>query len=636
MDPSLPIALLVWACLLPCLYLIGSFFENWLTAEEKLVRGIIYIGIGYGVLAYYVIFTGFFDAMNTYSLTTFFILLLVVRIRKVKEFQEWFSRLFREIFLTGEGKFEFLCQILFWISLAITLLTCFLPETSGDAVAHHLNLPKRYLQSRQIAPIPFDFKSYQSILMNALYTIGLMFKSVPAAKLFHWWSGVFLTSLLILFVNTLTKNKSIAIFSGLMLWLTPTFMLQVSTTYVDIGVTFFLFLAFYLFWRALELKKNICFLLSGAFLGFAANSKYSGLLGLLPFTGFFMLWILKSRFDSKALKAALYFSVGLILCGGFLFIRNWILKGNPVFPIWSSHIGERVASELTRDLLYRLGPFEKNLPDAFFSFFLIPWNFTFIPQYATFSFSLNPTFKVTLGEWMGPFYFLSLPFAAYGYFKDKLARFCCAFIFLYLVGWFFMGQYVRYLLPVLPIYLIASAIGLTRFLKVRKQTRRAFAWGGGFIAFFLFSILLYHFRYQYKPLLGFLNYQTYLEHMERTHPIAEWTNRELPLNAKILSVDEFRLFYFDRETVRWVMLRRFPGYPESEKPKDISQFLKSIGITHVLSAERLTDPALLNKSKDKTKLHLLLSDSELARELTTLDSKNLQDAKYRYSVYELT
>ena len=631
MAPAFLTTILLWVGLLPSLYLLGSFFEKWLEKETFLMRGIVYVGLGFGVLAYYVIFSSYLGALNQNAVVALFVFLLLFKRKTIKkEFWKWLSSLFRVIFLKRESGFELIWQSLLGISLLITLAACFLPEISGDAVAHHLNLPKRYLQMGQIIPPPYDFKSYQSITMNALYVIGLMFKSVSAAKLFHWWAGVFLTFALIIFVLQRTKKRSLALFSGLMLWLTPTFMVQVSTTYVDIGVTFFLFLSFYLFWRSFEIKRNGLFFLSGAFLGLAAQTKYSGLLGGLPFAASFAYLIFKSKGSSRSFKTVFNFAIGFLIFGGFLFIRNGMLTGNPVFPIFSSAIGERVASELTHDLLYKLGPLGSGPFKGVVSFLMIPWNFTFVPRYSTFQFSP----KISLGEWMGPFYLFSFPFILYGLAKkDKLIRFSSFFIFFYLIAWFFMGQYVRYLLPVFPVYLAASTSGLKLFFEKHHAYKKTIAYVGGLLVFFLFSILVYHFRYQYKPLVGMQSYQSYLERMERTYPVALWVNRELPQNSKILSLDEFRLFYFDPQTLRDSMLYNYTGYADASNPNDIINFLKSIGITHILSTEPIGFS--VTPTENRVKLNMILSDGKLAKRLNTIESKNIHGEKYRYAIYEL-
>lgn len=615
MNSSVFVALIVWIILIPFLYCFGSLFLGRFKEQNFLLRGILYVGLGFGLLSYSVILSGYFKMMKPIVFVALVSAILTLRRSKIFEFSNWFLSLFREVFHKSKGLLERMGQAIFLISLSITFLICFLPEISNDALAHHLALPKRYLQMGQVAPVPYDFKSYQSILMNALYVIGLMFNSVSAAKLFHWWTGVFLTFSLIIFINEHTNKRWISIFWGLLLWLTPTFMAQVSTTYVDIGVAFFLFLSFYLFWQGLETKKIAVFFLSGVFLGFAANSKYSGLLGGLPFVVFLAYSIFKSRFHLHYLKVLCSFGVGFCLFGGFLFIRNWMLTGNPLFPIFSSFVGVTVSSELTEALTHGLGP-----PKSVISFLLIPWNYTFNLKY------------VTLGEWLGPFYFLSLPFSVYGFFKNRLARFSCYFVFFYLVGWFFMGPHERYLLPVLPVSLISSAIGLNQFFsqKSRKRWVWSFSWFSAFIILFLFSLSLYRFRFQYPAVIGVWNYRTYLETMERTYPIAEWVNQNLPLNAKILVTSEPRLFYFDREVIREGMLHHYTHYADGKKPEEIVRFLKSIGVTHILMSDRLNHETSSESSERLAKL-----STHLTRKLISVDSRNKWGYKFQYTIYEL-
>ena len=268
--------------LLPALYAAGSFLAPFFSEEKEPVRGILFVGAGFGFFAFTLAIAGHFGAYRLATVAVFAVGVILIRIRLVREFEGWLKFLVK-IFSPGPGGEGALLGAIFFLLLGVTALMCAAPEIANDALCYQLNLPKTFLRRMSTLPIPDDFNSYLPMFMNYLYGVGLMAGSITAAKLFHWLTGVLLTAAVVCTIEELSGKKILAVFIGLMLWLTPTVFKEIATTYVDVGAAFFLFLALHLFLRARRRSGTSLWVLSGLFLGFAAGAKYLTLMAALPF-----------------------------------------------------------------------------------------------------------------------------------------------------------------------------------------------------------------------------------------------------------------------------------------------------------------------------------------------------------------
>lgn len=611
-------ALGFWLVLLPALWASGSLAGARLRTSNPLFSGILTLGLGLGVYAYFLVLAGTLGWLKPVAVLFFLLLFLIPGWRTGLGVFRWLKDL---LFFWGEprGIFSRVCQFSLLGTLFFTAIFCFLPEIANDSLGIHLYLAKLFAKNASVAPSLYDLTSYRPLLMTVLYTTGLFFHNVAIAKLFHWFCGVLLISALAVKVDEVTKNRKLALFMGLMLWLTPTLMNQITTTYIDAGVSLFIFLGYCVVIDGFDDLKKTNFFYGGLLIGLAVAIRSLALGAFLALMVMLGLRLLQQGSKKRVMIAGVCLAFGVLLTSAYWFLRDWIYTGNPVYPYLGSLFGNEELSYLTRLYFQTMGP-----PKSLGAFLMIPWNITFKPQ------------DFDYHHWIGPFYLSVLPVVGYAAFKIKKARTHLLFIFLSLIIWYFTGQEIRYLLPVFPVYLIVVAMGVCDLANVFSEKR----WGTYFAKIVsylaivsLLSLTAYHYRYQFLPVFRMWSSAEYLPKMERTIPVADWVNANLPQTAKILSFDEPHLFYFDREVILDVEFHIRTHYKDQNSSAAMAAVLKEKGITHIWDAD-IQDPTLLGVPMHRP-IELVLKDERLSRPLISLQSVNVLGRRSRYTLYAL-
>lgn len=597
----------------PAVYLTGSVATPFLNSLDQKMKGIVIYALGLGMFSYYAVAVGHLKMFFAPWFFAFLAMVYLLGWKRLLDFQGWCVALW--VFLMQGKGFLYRASLgAFLISFFLTLAMCFIPETANDALCYQLNLPKIFVTDHSTRPIFYDLNSYMPLLMQHLYAVALLFESVPLAKLCHWSTGILLFFAVFLTTYHVTQRKLLALFCALMLWLTPTSMNQIATTYVDVAVTFFLFIGIWTLWEALKIKNIPLSFLGGVFFGFVVSAKLiAGLWAGIFFLLFTAVLIRQEPWD-RALKMFFGGLAGGILACGFWFLRNWLLENNPVFPYLGNVFGD-LDAELVGSYI------KMGLPKTLKNYLLLPWNLTFLPD------------VFDRGHWVGPFYLLALPAALLGALKNNMARFCLVMSFFAITAWFFIAPNSRFLLPVLPVYLIAVAIGLDILEKNSfALSKLCMRWIAAALILFLLILSLHHFRYPLRAFIERWDSNTYLSKIERSYQLAEWINLNLPEDAQILNAQEVRQFYFKREMVRDIWFRIRTRYDKKIDDKDLIAYLKSKRFTHVLRAypDRGGDSL-----SDYDKLDGALSDPGKAALLFEMRSKNIREFQCKYRVYEL-
>lgn len=611
MVPEMLGTILYGVLILPSLYLMGSFTRPFVKFQDSKMEGIVYTALGLGIFSYYAVIMGHLKLLDRPVILGFLALVFALRWRFLDEFRRWLSTLWT--FLSdGKSLTYRFCAIVFLLTSVMTFRLCFMPETANDSLCYQLNIPKIFAKYHSTQPLFYDLNSYMPMLMQHLYTMALVLGSPALAKLFHWGTGILLFFAVFLMVFQRTQRKVLALFCALALWLTPTCINEVTSTYVDVALALFLFLSLWIFEEARRQKRNAVFLFGGIFLGFAVSVKLIALLWAAAFAVlFFGAEILFSR-RPGILQRFFFVLLGGMLGCGFWFVRNWIFEGNPVFPYMDSWFGGQS--------LGMVGSYARvGLPKTVVSFFMMPWNITFLPD------------VFDRGFWIGPFYLLSMPLALWGAFKNNEARFGVLFVLLFMTLWFFVVQNVRFLFPVLPVYILFVAIGYTN-ANLGSFWLRGVKVAAGGLVLSLFLLAVYHYRLPLKAMISRWSYDQYLENVERSYPVARWVNRNLPPDALIFNAEEIRQFYFERDMVREIWFRSRTHYDEQLNANTLLPFLKEKGFTHVLRAE----PLGVGTRNDRFKaLDKALGDANRSLFLTAIESKNIREDRYTYRIFEI-
>ena len=615
------IAILEWILLLPAAYLMGSSLDSFLKSFESVLRGIFFFAFGLGYFVLCTVLLGSFGWLRPIPVAILILIPSVFIFKKIRRLVEWFQSLIKLLFSVKAADFlYYVCLLSVFATITLTFFVSFLPEINHDAVCYQLNVPKLFVRNASTTPLYYEFNSYIPLFMNHLYAIGLLFQSVATAKLFHWYTGVFLFFSLYYVIFDELKHRTLAMVLASLLWLTPTIINEVTTTYVDVAGAFFVFLSFVMIKKwIVQQEQMTLLLLSGILIGFGISTK---LLFMIAAASAFAVIVLESishRSVGKTFKPALFFLLGCFIGCGYWFIRNWMIYGNPLYPF----LGKIFLTEPVGfgDTYQTFG-----VPRTIWTYLFLPWNLTIDPK------------SYGFGHWPGPFYLLSLPFAFVGAIKQKMARVTLIFSFIYLTLWYFMAQNYRYLTPLLPVYLFGVAHGVSFTLQkidsivLTRLSKIALA----SLVVGLASLAVYHYRYEVLTLTGKWDKETYLQNFERTYDASKWINHNLPPEAKIFNAGEVRQFYFDREVIRepWFHLRH--RYLEGKTSEEALDLLRGHGFSHVLMA-------MNPKWQPNESLHVqrwiflkeAMEKDQTVKKLVTIHSRNIRDDQFIYLIYQL-
>ncbi|GBE06103.1 hypothetical protein BMS3Abin10_01747 [bacterium BMS3Abin10] len=248
--------------------------------------------------------------------------------------------------------------VFFWL----IFLAYLFPSYGWDALWYHLPIVGNILQRGAIEEEAVSF------------SINLFINIFPKnIELFFLWNTIFLNSDIIMDMSqlffTITGVLTIysiavklkikeeyAIYSSLLFFFTPVIILQSTMNYVDIAVSVLFLIAINFLMRDDREKRTTPVLLSGLATGILLGSKGSGPIFLIvlsaailihELTGYFNLVKPRSNLSSNIpdkkcrngfVKDSLItymvnFMPAVLLLGGYWYIKNWMLYGNPVYPM---------------------------------------------------------------------------------------------------------------------------------------------------------------------------------------------------------------------------------------------------------------------------------------------------------------
>ncbi len=271
--------------------------------------------------------------------------------------------------------------ILLFIFALFSLSVCWLifmgylfPSYSWDALYYHLPIVGQIMQSGTIQENlnPSFIQQY----------INIFSKNI---NLFFLWNVIFLKSDVIVDLSQLCftiigvlaiysmsvklkVRKQYALYCSLLFFFTPVIVLQSTTNYVDGAVSMlFLIAVNYMIFddrinhtsRALHASL----LLSGISAGILLGSKPTGPVFIVVILGVFAAHYIAGKFSlfNKCWKDGIvipqrnwktlfiYFCVPLLLSGGYWYMRNWIVHGNPVYYMDVSLFGVTIFKGMKSD-----------------------------------------------------------------------------------------------------------------------------------------------------------------------------------------------------------------------------------------------------------------------------------------------
>jgi len=445
--------------------------------------------------------------------------------------------------------------VVIFLMLLSELILNLTPPTARDALIHHLAIPKLWLKNGGFYEIQWADFSYFPMNIDLLYLIPLYLHQDFIANIIHMGFGV--GTAFIIYHYLKTGFDRISGLLGVLIFLSTPIVFRSSTqAYVDLGLVFFSTASVFAFirYRNGGFQEFRWLFIASLSMGLALGTKYNAL--VIWFFLTLSIVFISSRDTKKqwpSIRAgAIFFLISLLVFSPWL-IKNFILTGNPLYPLFTGGIAPMIAGEnrtgffQMRELLYG---------ENFWETLIIPLRMFFQGQDNStryFDGVLNPVLII-----LSPF-----AFARRSFFRDKL--FFLSFIIFFVLTVFFlegkafgMDQIVRYMLPVIPFLSILTVMGMINIWDwaIKRSGPLRSIVIAAFLAAFILSIsgnIFYMNNYYQK-----INPMRYLSGMETrdefiarhisSYDAMQYLNAHAPDNASIrLIFLAGRGYYLDRE-----------------------------------------------------------------------------------------
>jgi 4-amino-4-deoxy-L-arabinose transferase-like glycosyltransferase len=499
------------------------------------------------------------------------------------------------------------------------LVMASVPPVSRDALAHHLAVPKLYLEQGglvELSHIPF---SYYPMNVDLLYLLPLYWGHDIAAKYIHF-AFALLTGWLIYRFLRPTAGKRYALLGVLCFLSLPVIVKLSITAYADLGLIFFSTAALIqiLKWAASGFQWPPL-IFSAIFCGLAAGTKYNGLITLCLLTLFVPFIYMRVKRNAGAQWPAVGYGTVYLLVALLLFspwmIRNTLWTGNPVYPLYQSLLApaEQTSAKgaarqgvprhenalnmtANREAPQPLAPLRhfayrhKAFGESVWEMAVIPIRIFFqgrddSPKY--FDGTLNP-------------YLFFFPLLAFVFIKQAKTRLqfetkvLGAFAGLFLLIVFLQEDMrIRWVGPMIPPLVILTVIGL-RSLLAASAGRLKDHWRpiaktaviAVFTGLFLFNIHyiagLYHTVAPLDYLSGQVSRGDYISRFRPAYKLHAYAGLHLPEDATILGMFMGNRRYYSQRDILFADYLLTELVHTSASAGEMAAILRAKGITHLM------------------------------------------------------
>jgi len=209
-----------------------------------------------------------------------------------------------------------------------------------DVLSYHLHLPASWLVAGRvgIVPTPFGDQAPAYAPANAELTYLLALAATGNFRLAHAGQAGYAALAALAVVATarqLGLSRRLAVGAALAFLMIPEVWQQATGAMTDLALASFLLacLPFLVRLRASVHRSDVLAL--GAGLGLAVGTKYAGAVLALPLLLITAVLLVRGRGAPgwPRRRAAVALTALLFACGGFWYVRNTILTGDPTFPV---------------------------------------------------------------------------------------------------------------------------------------------------------------------------------------------------------------------------------------------------------------------------------------------------------------
>lgn len=567
-----------------------------LPADATLLeRNLVGFAIGLGVLAYGILLIGLAGWLRPAPVMGFLLVLALLGVLLGQE-----GRAMRREFIaclravSQMPRWGWGVSALFGVFAVVSLFGVYTPPTSGwewDSLAYHLADPKIYVQHHRIFYIPWEDHSNFAFTAEMWYTLGLLLNSVALAKWFHFSCGVG-ACLATYALGARHLAPRVGLWAAGLLASMPLVFWEAGTAYSDLATTFYTMVTLLAVANGVRLRDERWLRVAAVLLGLTLSTKATALttvglltLGLL----IWRIWVRRESVGYAVRRLALWSAIAFVV-GSPWFIKSAIYTGNPVYPFYFQIFGGRYWTQ-ENSQAYDQSNAAFGVGRGPAQAVLVPWNLTMNllpghplerdkPNWSKQSFYDRQNATVTLS----PVLLTALFFPLLGLGRiPSVIRWLAAYALGAGMLWFVMAQYVRYLLPIVPVLCLLAAWVLDGSLAWRRISGYALAGLAGVSLLFSLTLGAMLVAVQAPVVLGTLSSQAYLAANELSYPAMQFVNTQLPLDSRLVFYGNPLGFYCDRPYL-WGERGhgRYIPYERFRSAEDLNRYLRSQGITHIL------------------------------------------------------
>lgn len=458
-------------------------------------------------------------------------------------------------------------------ALALAFARALYPPTAFDATMYHLPMAKAYAMHGRVAPNPdLRFPVFPA-LNEVLFADAMLLCDDVSAQLVETLFFALLT--LGVAVWATRAGGPAAGFWATALWIAnPVAVSLASVAYVDMGLTAFAFFAVYAVARWLESDDPAWARLAGAFAGFAAATKYSGL--------FFVGLIAGALLLRLARRALLMFFAAAAAAGGIGYVLDGIWTGNPIWPFGGGIFGLRFwSSNDVASLEWSLRSYGWGRS---------PMDLLRLPYRLVFD---QPGTEPRVL----PLLFVLFPLAVWAAIRRRELRWPVVAAVAFVVFWFTATQQARFLLPVVPLLSVLGASGLSATVERargdwRRRSRVAVTIGMATLAATVLAVILHSVRTAPPLPTTPPERERYLERLT-SYPFYRDLNQRLHGNYTVYALhDENMTYYCDgRHLGDWFGPNRYTDVPLTTA-RALFDWLRQRGVSYLLVNPSRTKTAL--------------------------------------------
>ena len=573
---------------------LGQKIFKWLKIESHsfLESSLFSLGLGLAIFTHLLIGLGLVGLFNQWSINLLLLGMFLVSYREIESIIQQTKVKFGCLLTSDVSWVGIILLLILFVQVFFNLVGAAVLPSGWDALGEHLARAKEWTRLHRLEAIPYInyFQRGQPFNVGMLYGMSLLIKDAILAKLIHFSFGI-LTAAGVYALGRKYLSSKVGLFSAVIFYTIPAVAYLSTTAYVDLGLTFYAFLALYAFVNWTTVNKKGWLIISAIMSGLCVGSKYAGSLpiAILVLGILFQSWLIKKEKLIIVAKNLLLFILLAGLVGSFWYVRDFIIYSRLVplelaFSLWHS-IKNAFWGIIT------LGPFNsENLSSALaldLSFLrdkaLVPWKLT---MYGS---ALE---RVYDPGGVGVLFLAFLPFFLLPRFrKNRVIRFIFYYSLVFFVVWMLLYPITRHLIPIFPLLSVMVAYIIIRLWEVKKIIRAS-----------LFILIIFTLVFQvvylapgglgkiYQRMLvliGLTSQEEYILQNEETYPVYKYVNRNLSPEAKLLIMD-IRAFYCDRPYITSIIGKDGTRYGLGEG-KELLAELKKLGISHIVANQSSWD-----------------------------------------------